>query len=138
MKRFYVDTNIWLDFALDRRNHIKPLGKLAFQFLKKCIRNRWQVLYSGLVIQELKKELSQEEIEERCFRIVLEQNRLVKVESHLKQMKEARQLAQRFEAPAPDAMHAILARDNHAALVSRDFHFERLSKIVKAFLPEEI
>ena len=54
------------------------------------------------------------------------------------QVKEANDLAQKYGVPAQDAMHAILARDNNATLISRDAHFERLSKIVSACLPEEI
>lgn len=138
MKRFYVDTNIWLDYAFERKDNIRPLGELAFQFLKKCRKNRWQVLYSDLVLKELRKQLTKEEIEERCFRIISEASLLVKVEKSITQAEEAVTLSKKDAVPGPDAMHAILARDNKAVLISRDFHFKRLSRIVSAFLPEEI
>lgn len=138
MKRFYVDTNIWLDFALDRRDNIRPLGELAFQFFKKCKKNKWKVLYSDTVIEELGRLLTKQEIEERCLRIVSGTGILLKVESNLAQTIEAEKLAEKYGVPAADALHAVLARDGKAALVSRDMHFESLCKIVTVFLPEEI
>ena len=77
MKRFYVDTNIWLDFAFDRKDNLRPLGELAFQFFKTCRKNKWRTLYSELVLKELGKKLAPREINERCFKIVLEANLLV-------------------------------------------------------------
>lgn len=138
MKRFYVDTSVWLDYAFDRKNHIRPLGELAFQFFKKCKKNKWKVLYSNLVLEELRRELSDEEIKERCFKLLSEANLLLKVKSSPAQAKEALGIAQKHAIPGPDALHAVLARDNKAAIVSRDVHFEELYKIVSAYLPEEV
>jgi len=138
MERFYVDSNVWLDLAFDRRNHIRPLGELAFQFFKKCMRNEWKILYSDIVLEELGKFLTKEEIKVRCFGVVSEADLLVNVESTLSQTKEAKKVAEKHGVPAPDALHAILARDNKARLVSRDAHFEKLFEIVSVHLPEEI
>jgi predicted nucleic acid-binding protein len=138
MKRFYVDTGIWLDFALNRKNHIRPLGDLAFQFFKKCIREQWQVLYSDAVLEELGKKLTPSQIEERCFKIILAEGLLLKVCFSGQQVEEAERTAQSDRLPFIDALHAVIARDNDAVIVSRNFHFERLLKIVKVSLPEEI
>lgn len=137
MKRFYVDTNIWLDFALDRRDGVRPLGELSFQFFKKCIRNRWRLLYSDIVLKELGKELTKEEIWQRCFKIVSDENLLVKATASIEQEKEAERLSVQQKVPFADAAHAIIARDNNAAVVSRDAHFANLFNTVKCFLPEE-
>lgn len=138
MKRFYVDTNIWLDFALDRKDNIRPLGELAFQFFKKCIRNRWRVLYSGLVEEELGRKLSLKEIRERCFHIISSEGLLVKVELPKEEEYEAEKICKAEKVPLADAIHALIAKDNKAIVISRNFHFAALSKIVKVALPEEI
>jgi len=138
VKRFYVDTNVWLDFALDRKDGIRPLGELAFQFFKKCIRNRWRILYSGLVVEELGRKLSPKEIMESCFHIVASEGLLKKVELPLEKEQEARRISKYEKVPLADATHALIAKHNKAVVVSRDFHFNVLAKIVKVALPEEI
>jgi len=138
MKRFYVDTNIWLDFALDRKDSIRPLGEFAFQFFKKCIRNRWIVIYSNLVLRELSKQMEPEEINERCFSIVSEENLLRKVSFSEEQGEEAKAICKRLKVPFADAVHAVIARDENATLISRGTHFGPLSEIISVALPEEI
>jgi len=137
MERFYVDTNIWLDYALNRSNGIRPLGEFAFQFFKKCIRNRWQILYSDFVVGELEEHLKPGEIQERCFSIVSDRGLLLKVALSKKQSFEAEAISKRLRIPFGDAIHAVIARDNKAAIVSRDAHFQALYEIVTVFFPEE-
>ena len=55
-----------------------------------------------------------------------------------RQFKEAKELAHRRKVPWGDALHAIIARDNDAVLVTRDHHFERLSDISIPQKPEDI
>jgi len=138
MKRFYVDTNIWLDFALDRKDGVRPLGEFAFQFLKKCIRNKWRVFCSDAVLSELGEKMPPDQIEERCFKIVSEQKLLERVRCSGRQVAEAEAVSKNEKLPFVDALHAIIARDNNAVVVSRDWHFERLLKKVKVLSPEEI
>jgi predicted nucleic acid-binding protein len=138
MKRFYVDTCIWLDLAFDRKDNLRPLGELAFQFFKKCMRNKWKILYYDLALIELGKKMTPEEIEQRCFGIITEKNLLIKVNSELKQMQKAKRIASKEKMPFADAHHALLDKDNTAAIVSRNFHFEVLQKIVRVYLPDEL
>ena len=138
MKRFYVDSNIWLDFALDRKDNIRPLGELAFQFFRKAVREKWQILYSDIVLRELGKELTKEEIWQRCFKMVSDENLLGKAMVSVEQEKEAEKISKQQKVPFADAAHAIIARDNNAVVVSRDAHFGNLFKVVKSFLPEEL
>lgn len=138
MKRFYVDPNSGLDFALNRSDGVRPLGEFAFQFFKKCIRNRWKVLYSNAVLSELGRKMSPEQIEERCFKIISAQGLLMKVCHADRQVAEAKAISKNEKLPFIDTLHAIIARDNNAVIISRNFHFERLLKIAKVFLPEEI
>ena len=52
---------------------------------------------------------------------------------------EARKLVRvKAESHELDILHAVLARDNKAVLVTRDFHFETLQDIVEIKAPEEI
>ena len=138
MKRFYVDTSVWLDFALDRSDGVRPLGELAFQFFKKCMRNGWKIVYSDAVIEELEKHLTMEEIRERCFAILEEKKLIQKIVFNKKEVEEAEEISKRERVSFTDALHAVIARNNNATVVSRDRHFGQLSKVVKCFFPEEI
>ncbi len=138
MKKFYVDTNIWPDFALNRRDSIRPLGELAFSFFRKVVRKKWQILYSNFVVGELEQHLKPWEMQERCFGIVSDKGLLFKVALSTEQSFEAERVSKKFGVPFGDAIHAIIARDSKAVVVSRDRHFQTLHEIVTTFLPEEI
>ncbi len=137
MKKFYVDTSVWLDFALGRSDGVRPLGELAFQFFKKCIRERWLVLYSDVTIVELCKCIKPLEVEEKCFRVMLDANLLSKASLSKEEPAEAENISKRYKVPFADALHAVIARDNSATIVSRDAHFDRLSDIVSVVFPED-
>ena len=40
--------------------------------------------------------------------------------------------------PKRDALHALIAKDNNAILVTYDKHFQKLSEIIKPKKPDEI
>lgn len=135
-QRFYLDTAIWRDYFEDRRDGIRPLGEFAFQFLKSCERNGCEVLYSGLVVQELKSDYSKERVAEvfSSFR-----HFLVEVPISNGQISEARKISSSVKGThLKDALHAILARDNKAVMVARDWHFGPLEYLVKIAKPEDI
>ncbi|MDO8647134.1 MAG: hypothetical protein Q7R70_01830 [Candidatus Diapherotrites archaeon] len=135
-KRFYLDTAIWRDYFEDRKDCIRPLGEFAFQFLRNCEKQGCMALYSSLVVQELKTDYSQERISE----VFTAFNRiLVEVQISGAQVSEARKISTNVkETHLKDALHAILARDNKAVMITRDRHFEVLSNIVEVAKPEDI
>lgn len=47
------------------------------------------------------------------------------------QLEEAERLALNLSIPMRDAMHAIVARDNCALMVTNDKHFEKLRGITE-------
>ena len=54
------------------------------------------------------------------------------------QRDEAKKIAEKRRLPKGDVIHAILARDNKAVLVSRDKHFQLLKDICEVVKPEDI
>ena len=135
-ERVYLDTSIWRDYFEDRKDSIRPLGEFAFQFLKCCGAEGCLVLYSEFVVYELRKDYSEEEIN-LVFSSFMDF--LVEVPISPAQHSEAGRLAgQRTGSHKTDILHAILARDNKAVLVTRDAHFDCLRDIVEIIAPEEI
>lgn len=135
-QRFYLDTAIWRDYFEDRKDGIRPLGEFAFRFLKDCEKKGCIVLYSETVVHELKRDYSDERIQQvfSPFRHFLEVVPISK-----EQYLESKKLAKlKNESHESDILHSILARDNNAVLITRDFHFETLRDIVEIKVPEEV
>jgi len=136
--RYYVDTCIWRDFLEAREDNLKPLGEFAFQFLKYAMTGRHTVLYSDLVLEELKIQYTVPEIEKYCFESLNDLKLLEIVSISGLQVEEAKRVSRERNVPRGDALHALLARDNSAVVVTRDNHFELLRDIANSRKPEEI
>ena len=135
-KKFYLDTCIWRDYFEDRKDNLKPLGEFAFQFLKKCVKENAVIFVSDLVVMELQKEYSSEQIESMFLEFI---HLIVRI-THLKeQFKEAFNVYEKFDKRLPfyDILHSIVARDKNAILVSRDNHFKKIN-LCRTELPEEL
>lgn len=113
-----------------------PLGEFAFQFLKACRQHKAKIVYSQLVVNELKTDYSDETIKQVFTDF---ENMLIKAEISVKQSDEAENLAvKRNGVHKADALHAILARDNDAVLITRDWHFDAVRGLVEVMKPEEV
>ncbi|MFA4906798.1 MAG: hypothetical protein WC602_00820 [archaeon] len=131
-----MDTAIWRDYFEDRKDGIRPLGEFAFQFLKNCEKKGCTVFYSEAIVHELRRDYSDEKI-----KLVFSSFKtfLVEVDISSEQYLEAKSLAkQKKDSHEADILHAVLARDNEAILVTRDAHFECLRTVVEISKPEEI
>ncbi|MBS3110269.1 PIN domain-containing protein [Candidatus Woesearchaeota archaeon] len=60
------------------------------------------------------------------------------MESTEKQTGKAKDLSSKRKVPKADALHAVLARDNKAVLVTLDKHFKKLSDISKPKRPQDL
>ena len=136
-KKYYLDTNIWRDYFENREDNLRPLGEWAFELLRKAKINHTLILYSQAVVSELKICYSLEQIKD-IFKIISSERLLIEVKIGQKQVKEARNISKRRKLPFTDVLHAILARDNRAVIVTRDKHFQILTDITIPKTPEEL
>lgn len=135
--KYYIDTSIWRDYYEDRKDKLRPLGEFAFKFFKYIKENKDKIVCSDLIIKELSIKYNEKDIK-KIFEIIEDKNLLLKIEYSDKQVKEAIILAKKLSIPKGDALHAVLARDNNAIMVTRDEHFNELTKIVTVKKPEDI
>ncbi len=133
--KFYVDTSVWRDYFEDRGNGIRPLGEFAFRFLRKCQKDKATIIVSDIVIEELRRGLSEEQIEGMLSEF---SELIVRVEHTEMQAEEARVFCRKhnYFFPFADALHSIIARDEDATVITRDKHFESIG-IAEALAPEE-
>ena len=136
MQKYYLDTSIWLDFFENRNESYTPKGDWAHQLLKKITENNDKIIYSDIVILELGVVGYQLNEIEKLFEKI--KPILIFVESTEKQARKAKDLSLKRDIPKSDALHAILARDNKAKLVTLDNHFKKLLDITKLKKPQDI
>ena len=72
------------------------------------------------------------------FDIVEQEGLLFKVPIKKEQFQEAAKLKRERKLPFADVLHAIIARDNGAVMVTRDVHFEDFEDIVMIRKPEDL
>jgi len=130
---FYFDTSIWIDIYDERGSN----GEVALKLMKKIILNEDVVIYSDVVFVELKKlGFSENEISQ--ISSIARPDHIKRVQSTKDQIEGAKRLAKQRDVPLRDALHAILARDHEAQLVSRDKDFDKLKDVTKTKRPEEL
>ncbi len=136
MKKYYFDTSIWLDFFENRDEPNLPKGTWAHELLDKIIKIDAKIVYSDHVLLELSLiGYPPHEIEE-LFKPL--KPLLIFVESTEKEMGRAYDLALRRKIPTGDALHALIARDHHAILVTLDHHFKEVLDIITPKRPQDL
>ena len=134
-KKYYLDTSVWMDFYENRKDPSKDIGEIAFKLLCKLLASKTNIIVSIFLQKELEAYYRIEEIRGMTM---LFGKLMIKVELSEEQIKEAKNIAEERKLPKGDVIHAILARDNDAILVSRDRHFQELKDICEIVKPENI
>lgn len=136
VKKYYLDTCIWIDYFENRKDRFRPIGEWAFMLIRKIVGNKDLVLYSDSVQDELGLFYSDEQIK-KVVSIVPNQL-LVHLKASTDQIEESVKLSKKVCIKRMDVLHAILARDNKAVLVTRDKHFYELSEHLVIKKPEDL
>lgn len=135
MKIYYLDTSIWLDFFENRDEPNLPKGTWAKKLIEKIIKNESKILFSDNNLLELVNSGYQEfEIEELLSTL---KPTIIFVEATEKEIGKSKDLAQKRDVPKRDALHALIARDNNAILITLDNHFRKLADIAKPHSSQE-
>ncbi|MFC1455104.1 PIN domain-containing protein [Candidatus Undinarchaeota archaeon] len=137
--RLYLDTHIWIDYWLNRRSGLNPIGDFASRLISETIACKYKIFISEVVCNELESlRLSEPIVLKQLFAPLIAVNKLRQVPLILKQKQEARRISFERNIPYGDALHAILSRDNEAILISRDKHHTLTEDIVHSAKPEDL
>lgn len=138
MGRYYIDTCVWRDFYEDRVGpRGRPLGEYAAKLIMKLISDKEEIIISNAVFRELEADYSDEDIT-IMLDMVSRMGKLVRVRTTYEEADEANVISKERNLPKGDALHAVVARDNEAIIVSQDKHFQKLKDIVGMVQPEEL
>jgi predicted nucleic acid-binding protein len=133
---YYLDSCIWRDYFENRSDNFRPLGDWALALIQKIIREESIFIFSDRLTTELKKDYPLDKLKE--FFSIIPDKLILNVKTNDTQAKEAFRLRNKLNIPFGDALHAILARDNKAILISRDKHFYELGSMLKILKPEDL
>ncbi len=128
--KFYLDTSIWLDYYEKRSiNSIK----LILKIINECA----TIIYSDYSIKELRK-LGYLDSEIMTIFNITDDIILKRVHLVRNELEMAKRLSRQMNVSFGDAIHAILANNHEAILVSRDKDFKRLRYLIRVKSPEEL
>ena len=136
MTNFYFDTSIWLDLFENRNEPNLKKGELAQKLLDRIIKSNDRIVYSDINLIEIRIiGYSSYEINDLFKKL---KSILIFIESSNKQRGIAKDISLKRNIPRRDALHALIARDNKAILVTLDKHFQKLLDIIKPKRPIDI
>lgn len=135
-ERFYLDTSIWLDFFENRDEPNMPKSDWARELIANIISGKDIIVFSDINLIELCGAGYLEfDIEDSLQKLRLS---IIKVEATEKQLGVAGDLAFKRDVPRGDALHALIARDYHAVLVTLDHDFRKLTDIIQPYRTNEL
>lgn len=114
-EKYLLDTQIWIDHYLKR----EPFGEFALKLILKIISEDSIIIFSNFNEKEM-KDIGLSPIETNSLLSIIKPDHIKKVSVTKIQFEEAHRLAKQRNIPLGDIIHAIIARDNDAILVSRD------------------
>ncbi len=139
MEKIYVDTHIFADYWGDRSDNKLPLGEFAFRLFKETMSCKFLILFSKQNSIELKSGCKIYDLFEiDLMSDLLSADKLLRIPISEQQKQEAKKISLESQVPKGDALHAILARDNDAILVSRDKHHYLVDDLVTVRKPEDL
>ncbi len=111
----YIDTNVWIDFFLNREDNLRPLGDFAHELFVKTSQCKYKIITSDWLIKELTKTNhldSYRQLEEQLVKL----NKIKYIKTEYKELMSAKK-HQHWH----DALHEILAiKANAIYLVTRN------------------
>jgi predicted nucleic acid-binding protein len=136
VEKYLIDTSIWIDMYEDRLGFKnEPIGEYASKFIFELFVREQIILISDILIMELGRYYSIEQISGMLKPF---QNIIEKIMSTTDELNESKIISIARNVPSGDALHAILARNHNAILITRDNHFLRLEDISEHFAPEDL
>lgn len=136
MRRYLIDTAIWIDLYEDRKGYSgEALGEYAWKLLAKIQASKDTIIVSDLLIVELRIRYSPEQI---TSMLLFFESRIERITATEAEWHEADRLAIERNIPRGDALQAVMARNRGLTVITRDKHFRELLDITPYYRPEDI
>ncbi len=133
-KRIYLDTNIYLDYLLERKNKQgDDLESKAFRIFERTVSCEFEIILSSWTLEELDKYVPYDKIK---FLLASIKKKTILVKHTPENITYAKTISPHFQ----DIVHGLLAIQEKAdVIVTRDIKgFKKLDHLLQAVLPEDI
>ncbi|MFA5763581.1 MAG: PIN domain-containing protein [archaeon] len=139
-QKVLVDTNIFLDYYLNRQSGYLPIGEFASNFIKDTLSCKYIICLSEIVLRKLQKQATSFDLfDDNVLQLLRERNKLEEIKIHYELVKQAKVIMEKNKVPFNDALIALTAKKLNIPVITRDKHFfEELNYIAKVILPEEL
>ncbi len=107
----YIDSNVYLDYLLNRKDRLRPLGNFAFELIRQVISCKYEILISEFLLEEIENHADKDKIDKLFTSI---QKKSKKVETKTNDIKKAKEISYENRW---DALHYILAKRGGAELI---------------------
>ena len=100
--KIYVDTNIYLDYFLNRNDSLRPLGDFAFELFRRTRSCEFEIILSDWVEQELENNNAIQQLIKLKEEL---KHKLITITTTKEDINQAKKIK-----PFEDSLHAILAQ----------------------------
>ncbi len=130
----YLDTNIYMDFFLNRDK-----SNPAMLLLLKALSCKYKIVISNIVLNETKINQCGDDLKALLMQLT-RQNKLINIFTNPEDRREVEKLIKERDTPYNDTLHAVLCKKSGAShFVTRNMKdFVRLKDIVDLKYPEEL
>ena len=118
----YLDTNIWLDYFLQRESKYISNKDVALNIFQRAVSCEFQIIMTDILLEEITKYVDLKKTKNITNWI---SHKLIFVTTTTQDEDKARKIPIHF----PDNLHFILAKKEKATLVSNDKEMQKLGAI---------
>lgn len=111
MTKLYIDTNVYLDYLLGRKDRLRPIGEFAFELLRRAVNCEFEILISDVVLDELRNNTSEEKIN-RLLQML--KRKLIPVKKDNDAVLQAQKIS---KTDFWDALHYVIAKREGAEII---------------------
>jgi len=123
----------------DRTDGLHPLGEFAFQLLKRTFNCEFEIVVSDWVLKEMEKQIANLALFIELLDRLQKLGKLIKIYKNLEIVKEAKTLTKSSDIHFADALHAAIAKESNAVLVTWNIKdFEKVKDFVEVRQPKEL
>lgn len=134
--KLYLDTNIFLDYLLGRKDKFRDLSLIAFEFFRRIIKEEHEIIISDLLIKELEFNIDQNKIN-NILTWLSKENKIIKIRTEKEDRTQANIITKKYKLHYSDCLHSTLAKKAKADyIITRNI--KDFPDLVKTILPESL
>ncbi|MFT4326268.1 MAG: type II toxin-antitoxin system VapC family toxin [Candidatus Woesearchaeota archaeon] len=127
-EKIYVDTNVWLDYLLQRTSAYEDFQDYALRILQRTLSCEFVIVVSDIVIYEIKKYIDTDFLKDFSHKI-----------EFVKATKEHKEISKNISIHFPDNLHvAIALQEKCMCIITNDIEMRCLKEHIKIIASRDL